>query len=51
MMKINMLQSALSPLCFLPSGRLVCYKQGYISIYNAGKQEKSLGLLMIQRNV
>ncbi|UBD82231.1 MULTISPECIES: hypothetical protein [Parabacteroides] len=29
-----------SPLCILPSGRLICYKRGEIIIYNAGIVEK-----------
>lgn len=34
----------LSPLCFLPSGKLVCYKYGYIEILTDGKLEKRIAV-------
>lgn len=39
-MQLTKFSSHLSPLCYLPSGRLVCYKLGYIVLLNDGKIEK-----------
>lgn len=34
----------LAPLCFLPNGKLVCYKYGDIIVYNNGKKEKVISI-------
>lgn len=39
-MNIEIIKSALTPLCYLPSGKLICYQYGDVVILNSGKEEK-----------
>lgn len=37
------------PLCFLPDGRLVCYRKGSVLLYQNGKEERSYTFPMSQK--
>jgi hypothetical protein len=39
-MRIEVISQKTSPLCYLPNGKLVCYKLGFFSIYFGGLEEK-----------
>ena len=42
---MTILGNRLAPICFLPSGKLVCYKQGEILVYNGNTVEKRFTIL------
>lgn len=44
MMQVTTIASLLSPLCFLPNGKLVCYRFGAISVWSEGKEEKRFSI-------
>lgn len=41
---INLIDKSISPLCFLPSGRLVCYNHGDVLVLDGEKVEKTISI-------
>lgn len=48
---VNVIDKSLSPLCYLPSGRLVCYRYGHVLIIEDGKIAKNILVLGVRRSV
>lgn len=42
--EVNVTERRFSPLCYLPSGELVCYKYGEIIVLNNGQEQKEISV-------